>query len=193
VVARDPAEAERLLEACRPTIVQAWTLEDFAEVTTRRDEATLARGLHAFVKAQCSQCHLAAGHGVNLGPKLPESVKKLQGRELLAHILDPSKKIADQYRTVQFILEDGRVVSGVLAGETAAAWKIRPNLLTPDVIKLIPKATVEEQIASQVSPMPAGLLNVLTRQEVFDLLSFVAAGDDLPAGLAADHGSPGAN
>lgn len=191
VVARDPAEAERLLEACRPTIVQTWTLEDFPEVTISRDQQALARGLHAFTKAQCSQCHVAAGHGVNLGPNLAESVKKLQGRELLAHILDPSKQIADQYRTVQFILEDGRVLSGVLAGETAAAWHVRPNLLTPDVIKQIPKATVEEQIASQVSPMPSGLLNVLTRQEVSDLLSFVAAGDALPAGLLPDHGVQG--
>jgi hypothetical protein len=81
------------------------------------------------------------------------------------------------------------VTSGVLAGETENAWKVRPNLLTPDVIKLIPKATVEEQIASRVSPMPAGLLNVLTRQEVSDLLSFVAAGNKLPTGLMPDHGA----
>jgi len=189
VVARDAAEAERLLEACRPTIVKAWRLEDFPKVVTTRDEQVLARGLHAFAKAQCTQCHVAAGHGVNLGPNLAESVKKLRGRELLAHLLDPSLKIDDRYRTVQFVLDDGRVESGVRAGETAEAWKIRPNLLAPDQVKLIAKARVEEQIPSQVSPMPAGLLNVLTREEILDLLSFVEAGEDLPGGLSV-HGHP---
>jgi len=188
VVARDAAEAERLLEACQPTIVKAWSLEDFPEVKTSRDETVLARGMHAFVKAQCNQCHVAAGHGVNLGPTLAESVKKLRGRELLSHLLDPSLKIDDRYRTVQFVLDDGRVESGVLAGETSAAWKIRPNLLRPDDIKLIVKETVDEQIPSKVSPMPAGLLNVLTRDEIMALVSFVEAGDQLPAGLVPDHG-----
>jgi hypothetical protein len=36
--------------------------------------------------------------------------------------------------------------------------------------------------------MPAGLLNVLTRDEILDLVSFVEAGDDLPAALR--HASP---
>jgi hypothetical protein len=76
----------------------------------------------------------------------------------------------------------------VLAGETSAAWKIRPNLLRPDAIKLIAKETVEEQIPSRVSPMPAGLLNVLTRDEIMALVSFVEAGDQLPAGLVPNHG-----
>ena len=189
VVARDAAEAERLLEACRPTIVKVWKLEDFPVVNPSRDEAALSRGMHAFAKAQCTQCHLAAGHGVNLGPNLADSVKKLRGRELLAHMLDPSLKIDDQYRTVQFVLDDGRVESGVVAGETAVAWKIRTNLLAPDVIKLIAKASVDERVPSQVSPMPAGLLNVLTHEEVLDLVSFVEAGDGLPPGLTA-HGLP---
>ena len=37
------------------------------------------RGMTAFVKARCNQCHVVAGHGVNLGPDLAESVKKLKG------------------------------------------------------------------------------------------------------------------
>jgi len=190
VVARDAAEAEQLLEACRPTIVKAWSLDDFPQVPTSREETVLARGMHAFAKAQCTQCHVAAGHGVNLGPELTESVKELQGRVLLSHILDPSLTIAEQYQTVQFVLEDGRVVSGVVAGETSEAWKIRPNLLNPDEIKLIPKALVDEQVPSRVSPMPAGLLNVLTRQEILDLISFLEMGTDLPAGLMPKHDAP---
>jgi putative heme-binding domain-containing protein len=189
VVAGSASEAQELLAACQPTIVKVWTLEDFPQVVTSADEAAVARGLHAFVKAQCTQCHVAAGHGVALGPNLVESVKKLRGRELLAHVLDPSLAIADPYRTVQFVLESGRVESGVVAEETPTTWCIRPSLLTPEIVKTLRKADVEERIVSQVSPMPAGLLNVLDRDEILDLLSFMEAGDRLPAGLTA-HGLP---
>ena len=186
VVARDAAEAEALLAACRPTIVQAWTLDDFPTVPTSRDEATLALGLHAFVKAQCSQCHVAAGHGVNLGPNLVESVRKLRGRDLLEHILDPSKEIHEGYRTMQFLLVDGRVVSGVVLEETAAGLRVAPSLLTPADTLTLRRTDIEERIPVRVSAMPAGLLNVLTRDEVLALVSFVEAGDDLPTALRHD-------
>ena len=190
VVARDQAEAERLLDACRPTLVNVWKAEDFPTVATSQDEETLSRGMHAFAKAQCTQCHVAAGHGVNLGPDLVKSVKKLRGKDLLLQILDPSLKIDDDYRMVQFLLTDGRVVSGVVASETPETYTIRPNLLMPEKIKRIQKKDVEERFVSQVSPMPAGLINVLTKQEILDLISFLEAGDNLPAGLSGHHEFP---
>ena len=190
VVARNQAEAERLLDACRPTVVKVWKAEDFPTVTALQDEETLSRGMHAFAKAQCTQCHVAAGHGVNLGPDLVKSVKKLHGKDLLLQILDPSSKIDDDYRTVQFLLTDGRVVSGVVASETPETYTIRPNLLMPKKIKRIQKKDVEERFSSQVSPMPAGLVNVLTRQEILDLISFLEAGENLPAGLSGHHEFP---
>ena len=136
--------------------------------------------MNAFAKAQCTQCHVMAGHGVNLGPNLV-------GKDLLVQILDPSSKI---HRTVQFLLSDGRVMSGVVASETSETYTIRPNLLTPEKIKRIQKTDVEERFPSQVSPMPAGLVNVLTRQEILDLVSFLEAGDNLPAGLSGHHELP---
>ena len=62
-----------------------------------------------------------------------------------------------------------------------------PNLLTPDAVIAIPKATVDEQIPSQISPMPEGLLNVLTREEIRALLAFLEAGEDLPEAFSS-HG-----
>jgi putative heme-binding domain-containing protein len=192
VVAKDAAEAEELLAACKPTIVKAWTLDDFPTVSTSRDEAALTRGMHAFAKAQCTQCHVAAGHGVNLGPSLVESVKKYRGRELLEQIIDPSKSIHEKYRTMQFLLESGRVVSGVVLAETPAAYRVATNLLAPDQVTVVKKDEIDEQTPGKVSAMPAGLLNVLTRDEVVDLISFVEAGDDLPSSLrhAPAHPAP---
>jgi putative heme-binding domain-containing protein len=187
VVARDGAEAEELLAACRPKVVNAWTVADFPDVRTSMDEAVLTRGMHAFVKAQCTQCHAAVGHGVNLGPNLAESVKQLRARELLVQILEPSRTIHEKYRTSQFVLESGRVVSGVVIEESPDTLRIATNLLAPEQTTVVRKAEIEDRIPSQVSPMPVGLLNVLTREEILDLVSFVEAGDRLPAGVV--HGS----
>jgi putative heme-binding domain-containing protein len=193
VVARDAVEAETLLASCRPAIVQAWKLDDFPAVDTSRDEAVLARGMHAFVKAQCTQCHVAAGHGVNLGPNLVESVKRLRGRELLEHVLEPSKTIHEKYRTMQFVLDSGKVVAGVLAEETPESFRVLPNLLAPEQVVVIHRDDVQEAIPSQVSAMPTGLANVLTRDEVLALVAFLEAGDDLPATFKhrPGHGAAG--
>jgi putative heme-binding domain-containing protein len=191
VVADDAAEAERLVAECRPKVVRAWTGDDFETVAVPTDPAAVERGLHAFVKAQCSQCHVAAGHGVNLGPNLVETVKKRRGRELLEHILEPSREIAAGYRSVQFVLESGRVVSGVVTGETDDSLRVTPNLLVPESVITIPRAQIDERIDSRVSPMPAGLVNVLEREEILDLLAFLEAGENLPAGLRhEEHGGP---
>ena len=193
VVARDAAQAEELLAACRPTIVKAWTLADFPEVATARDEAALTRGLHAFAKAQCTQCHVAAGHGVNLGPNLVESVRKHRGRALLEQVLDPSQTIHEQYRSMQFLLVSGKVLSGLVREQSPDGFVIVTNLAAPGQTTRIKRNDVEEVVPSKVSAMPAGLVNVLTREEILDLLSFLEAGDDLPASLkhAPAHPQPG--
>jgi hypothetical protein len=85
VVAKDEATAADLLAASLPKIVKEWSLADFpdfARLARPHEEATLTRGMQAFVKARCNECHVVAGHGVNLGPDLAESIKKLKGEEL---------------------------------------------------------------------------------------------------------------
>jgi putative heme-binding domain-containing protein len=109
-------------------------------------------------------------------------------------MLDPSKVIHEKYRTMQFILVSGKVISGVLLEQTPDSFRVAPNLLDPERTISIKRNEVEEAIATKLSAMPAGLLNVLTREEVFDLVSFVEAGDSLPPSLqhAPPHGTPGA-
>jgi hypothetical protein len=74
-------------------------------------------------------------------------------------------------------------VSGVVLAETPAAYRAATNLLAPDQVAVVRKDEIDEQTPGKVSAMPAGLLNVLTRDEVADLISFVEAGDDLPSSL----------
>ena len=193
VVAEDAGSADALLAESVPKTVK--TVDDRRlrlisipkSVRTRcRDGHT--RGMTAFVKARCNQCHIVAGHGVNLGPDLAESVKKLRGRELLLQMIDPSSKIHEDYQNFRFLLDDGRVLTGVIVKEDKKTYSVATNLLTPNSLTQVRKKDIEEKLASKVSPMPNGMLDVLTKDEIFDLHAFVQSGGyNLPEHLRQHH------
>ena len=194
VVAEDAARAEALLAASQPQVVKEWTMSDFEGFGAGRaepaDEATKARGMTAFVKARCNQCHVVAGHGVNLGPDLEESVKTLRGEELLRQIIEPSSKIHERFQSHRIVTSDGRAVTGVIMREDDESVMVATNLLTPTSLTKVRKGEIEERVLSEVSPMPVGLVNVLTRDEIVDLHAYVEAGGyHLPEGLG--HGGHG--
>jgi putative heme-binding domain-containing protein len=118
--------------------------------------------------------------GVNLGPNLVESVKKLQGRKLLQQMIEPSSEIHPQYQSWQFELSDGRVINGVIAKEDSLSYQVLTNLLASNAVTVIRKSEVDDKRASKVSAMPVGLLNILTRDEILDLAAFLEAGGKVP-------------
>ena len=192
VVAEDAGSADALLAESVPKTVKKWTMEDFSDFASEvrpPDAATVTRGMTAFVKARCNQCHIVAGHGVNLGPDLAESVKKLRGTDLLKQIIDPSSSIHEDYQNYRFLLDDGRVLTGVIVKEDRKTYRVATNLLTPNSLTEVRKKDVEEKLASKVSPMPDGMLDVLTKDEIMDLHAFVQSGGyNLPEHLKMHHG-----
>ncbi|HWA99211.1 MAG TPA: plastocyanin/azurin family copper-binding protein [Pirellulales bacterium] len=191
VVARTPEEAESMLAAACPPIVKQWTMRDFANfaaIAHKPDEASLARGMQAFVKARCNQCHVIAGHGTNLGPDLAASVKTLKGEELLRQILEPSSKIHEKFQNQQFVMDDGRLVTGVIVNEDDREFHVMTSLLAPHNITRLKKSDVDERVPQKISPMPEGLVNVLSRDEILDLHVFVESGGyKLPPHLSGTH------
>jgi putative heme-binding domain-containing protein len=178
------AEFARKEMSYRSTANLAWTMSDFPEVGRRfapaeADAPTSARGMQTFMKAQCVQCHAVGGIGATLGPDLAESVKKLQGKELLQQILEPSSNIHPKFQTLQFVLESGETVTGVVVREESQAIYVAKNLLKPDDLTKIDKSSIEEQEVTKVSAMPTGLVNILSKSEVLDVLTFLETGAKL--------------
>ena len=128
------------------------------------------------MKAQCLQCHAVSGIGATVGPDLAESIKKHQGKKLLQQIIEPSSEIHPKYQTLQFLLDNGQVVIGVVLQEDEDAVYIAKNLLTPHTLTKVEKSSIEEQGATKLSAMPNGLLNGLTKTEILDMLRFLEAG-----------------
>ncbi|MFP6604539.1 MAG: c-type cytochrome, partial [Pirellulaceae bacterium] len=178
-----------MLASIKPTVVKEWKMSDFPQLNTDKDdEQAVMRGMQAYMKARCNQCHVVAGHGINLGPDLTDVTKRFKGAKLLQQLLEPSKEINEKYRPYQFVKADGRVVAGVIIKERAREYDVITNLLLPNAVTRVAKKDVDEKIASKISPMPVGMLNVLTRQEILNLMSFLEAGGyQLPEHLKKKH------
>ncbi|MGI9470701.1 MAG: HEAT repeat domain-containing protein, partial [Rubripirellula sp.] len=193
VVADSEADAKQMLANEKPKIIQEWKLSDFESLEVPvADEQRIMRGMAAFMKANCSQCHVLEGHGVNLGPDLKQVTKRYKDTKLLRQLLEPSTEINEKYQSYKFLLVDGRVVSGVIVKDSKKHLDVMTTLLTPTKLTRVTKADVEQQVKSTVSAMPAGLLDVLTRTEINDLLSFLQSpGFAMPEHLKKmhDHGA----
>jgi len=181
VVGRNPQEIEELKAANAPKIVREWSMNDFQDLAERAtqgkpDEAANMRGFQAFAKARCQQCHVVSGHGVKIGPDLAETVKKLQGKKLLQHILEPSFEIHPQHVSYNLLLESGDVISGAIVKEEDQSYFVQTNALTPDVLTKVAKSEVDEKNISKLSAMPLGLMDTLTKPEILDLLRFLESG-----------------
>jgi len=188
VVAEDLADVKAMLAAREPTIVKDWKMDDFAELKIDHSEQSVMRGMQAFNKARCGQCHVVAGHGINLGPDLTDVAKRFKGEKLLRQLLEPSHEVNDKYRTHQFVLLNGKVVPGVIVKETRREYHVLTNLLDPKNVTRLRKKDVDEKIPSKLSPMPDGLADILTKAEILDLLGFLEAGGyKLPGHLHGRH------
>ena len=176
VVADTEAHAKAILAGRKPTDVREWELADFSDLKTVGDERTMMRGLQAWEKAKCNQCHMFAGHGVKLGPDLTDVGKRYRGRKLLRQILAPSTEINKDYQTVQILDISGAEKVGVVTEETTEFVRLMPNLLTPTKTVTVKQSDIEFRQNSKVSSMPTGLVNVLTKQEITDLVSMLEFG-----------------
>ena len=126
------------------------------------------RGRDLFTKT-CATCHQAEGHGTDVGPNLA-TVTNRSPEDLLVHILDPNREVAPNFVNYNVATEDGRVISGIIAEESAAALLLKRAEGASDVV---PREQIEAVASTGLSLMPEGLEKGLTPQDFADLIAFV--------------------
>lgn len=156
--------------------VRKWSAADleteFAKSVKELDEE---RGRLALQAASCLKCHRFGEVGTQIGPDLTGVGKRFDQRALLESILEPSKQIDPKYLNTTYLMDDGSVVSGRTVGVTSAQLVIEVDSITGRT-ETIQRAEIEASSPSQVSPMPQGLLDVLTAEEIMDLLALLRRG-----------------
>jgi putative heme-binding domain-containing protein len=166
-----------------------WQLDDLkGDVMHLAHRANnFAVGQQLFKAAACVGCHKLNGQGNNVGPDLTKLPPEYSKVDVLEHILNPSKKVDKKYQSNVISLTSGKVLTGLIVEETGDSLKLIDNPSAPDKITVINKSDIEERTPSEVSIMPKGVLNKLTREEIFDLLAFVLGGGDKENPLFKGH------
>ncbi len=157
------------------TFVKSWTVDDFkADLETGLRGRSPEIGQRLFTEATCAQCHKVNGQGGAVGPELSDVFKRWKGDHaaVLREILDPSHQIDPKYAVQVIITLDGKVVSGIVKAEdkTSVSVLVNPEAPQPTVIQ---RAEIDEIVKSSKSMMPKALLDRFTKDEIFELLSYV--------------------
>ncbi|MEQ8787053.1 MAG: c-type cytochrome [Pirellulaceae bacterium] len=130
-------------------------------------KASLASGKQLFEKT-CAQCHTLYGKGGKIGPDITGS-NRSNLDYILENVVDPSATVARAYKVVTFALDDGRVLSGIITAETARTITVQ----TVNEQVVVDRGAIEEQVVSEKSMMPDGLLDKLTADDVRDLVAYL--------------------
>lgn len=130
--------------------------------------------------ATCGTCHRLLGEGQDVGPDLTGS-NRSDLDYLLDNVLDPNAVIGKDYQLNIFELQDGRIASGVIKEETAAAYRVT---MPGGIEQLVTKAEVKKRTVSPMSTMPEGLFDALPADSLLHLVKYLqsqtAAAQDTP-------------
>ena len=143
-------------------------------------------------RARCSRCHAVGGQGGTIGPDLSNVGGKLGRDHLIESVLEPSRQLVEGYRPSLVALADGRVLTGIVAGDRDGALV----LVDAEAAEhLVPLDQVEERATAEGSLMPDDLAASLTPEEFSDLIAYLgtlrAAGQPSPgAGVAGPSSLP---
>lgn len=170
----EPQDA--LLKDRRPRT--EWKLDDLAGAIAEFSTSTgrnYGNGKQLFTVASCVACHKLDGAGNEFGPDLTKLEAKYQPLDIIKEMLDPSAKINEKFQTFIFTLKSGKVLTALVLKETPDSLTVVENPLAKTPPVEIKKSDIEEKEKSPISIMPKGLLDKLTREEILDLVAYVAA------------------
>ncbi|MEI8380434.1 MAG: PVC-type heme-binding CxxCH protein [Planctomycetota bacterium] len=141
-------------------------VEELMPLTEKKGDAVAGK---AVFKKTCVKCHTHSGEGNRIGPDLTGMAVHPK-KELLIHIIDPSRSVEGNFRIYTVHTDDGKTQFGLLASESKTAIE----LIDVEGKKLqIQRDNIEELVASSKSLMPEGFEKAHTQQELTDLLEFL--------------------
>ena len=177
-LAAHPLEVhDALLKDRRPRT--EWKLEDLAGAVEGMSAGrSFGNAKQMFTVASCVACHKLNGAGTQIGPDLAKLEPKYQAMDILKEVLDPSAKINEKFQTYTFVTDSGRVVTGLVLEETKDLVKVIENPLAKAEPVVLKKSEIDQREKAKASIMPKGLLDKLSREEILDLIAYIAARGD---------------
>ncbi|WP_353620848.1 PVC-type heme-binding CxxCH protein [Stieleria mannarensis] len=131
-------------------------------------------GRAVFAKT-CMKCHVLYGVGFKVGPDLTGS-NRANLEYLLSNIVDPSAVMAKEYVPTVVLVDDGRVVNGLVKAEDEFSLTIQ----TSDAVVVIPKDEIEQRATADKSMMPDDQLKQFSPHEVRSLIAYLRGKQQVP-------------
>ena len=178
--------AGRASQPVTTPFAKEWTMDDLLPVLkdlgSGRD---WNQGRELFKKAACGVCHAfgSESEGTGLAPDLTGVGASYTREFILQSILEPSATINGRYFHTTFTLKNGTVVTGSIVDTVDKKIVVAPVMMNPQATVEIAAAEVKSEAPSPVSPMPPGLLNGFTKEQVVELFAFLDAGGDRTAAV----------
>jgi putative membrane-bound dehydrogenase-like protein len=160
----------RTTPADRAKLIDTWR----TKLSAPDPKPDLPMGRAIFQKV-CAQCHQLYGTGGKVGPDIT-GANRPNLDYLLENVFDPSAVIPKDYTMTLVTLKSGRVVSGIIKGETPVALTV----VTPTETLTIPVVEVEERTPSNISMMPDDLMKTLSEAEVRALFAYLRHPSQVP-------------
>ncbi len=164
--------------------VRNWTVGDLM-ADGAVDESSLAHrnpatGMQTLTAAGCLACHRYGSRGTHTGPDLTHVGRRYDPRALLESILEPSRQIDPKYALATLLLDDGTLVTGRAVGVSSRELTIETDPLSGKTV-VVDRSRIEQSLPTARSPMPEGLLNSFTANEILDLLDLLRQSADQTA------------
>lgn len=155
---------------------QNWQVSDIPELVQggfkgRKKKA----GRNLFHAVGCASCHYFQGEGGFGGPDLTSLKNKFRASDVLEAVIDPNKVISDQYSGQVLTKKDGSALFGVVHKTydgDMEVYEVIPAVADAKPVR-IPIDQVRKVEPSPQSPMPAGLLDRMSKDEIRDLIAFL--------------------
>ena len=126
------------------------------------------RGARIFVR-DCATCHKLGDQGYDVGPGLA-TIRHRRAEEILVAVLDPNREVGPNFMQYAVALDDGRVLAGMIAEETAVSLTLKRGDNKQDVVL---RQNIAEISSTGISLMPEGLEKKITPEEMSDLIAFL--------------------
>ena len=88
--------------------------------------------------------------------------------------------ISDQYQSINVKLKNGDDFTGRLLEETPEKLVLLIDPLS-NIQREINRSDVQSREPSKISPMPDGLVSILTKEEILDLMAYLESGGNKSA------------
>ena len=160
-----------------------WTLDELSQAaSTELKQRDFANGRKMFAAAACYACHRFDNQGGITGPDLTSAGRRYSAHDLIDQVINPSRVINDQFSGVMVLTEDGEIHNGVIVNlgvkRNGSSLVLNTDLTDPNQRVTILRETIEELKVSKTSPMPNGLFDRMTKDEILDLIAYLISGGD---------------